>query len=381
MYSHEREFQVFVKPAGARCNLACQYCYYLEKERPDQPGGGGRMSDEMLERFIRQHIEAWTEPVIGFSWHGGEPSLAGLDFFRKAVAYQKKYKPQNKEIVNGIQTNATLLDEEWGSFMKEEGFVTGVSLDGPEEYHNLYRHTKNKKGTFHQVIKGVEMLRKHQVPVEILCVVHRGNVFQPLEVYRFFKELGAEFITFLPLAEHRAELPGRVSEESFPARAFGEFLTAVFEEWKENDIGQLKVQIFEEALRIAFGQDHTLCIFKKTCGGVPVVEKNGDFYTCDHYVNPEHLLGNLENRSLVSLLNDPRQTAFGKAKWTTLPAYCRECEVLDMCHGECPKNRFISSPEGEPGLNYLCEGYRRFFNHIRPFAEAVAEVWRTGRNR
>ncbi len=365
------EFQVFVKPVGARCNLHCRYCYYLDHE--NLPGTKDRvMSESMLENYTRQLLEASVGRVAFFAWHGGEPTLAGLDFYRKAVELQRKYRLPGQEVVNGIQTNATLLDEDWCRFFSRENFLVGVSLDGPEKLHNQNRRNRSGKPVFKEVLKGLECLKKHGVIFEILCVVHRGNVGNPLEVYRYFRSLGARFISFLPLVED----PGKgAMEESVPARAFGEFLVEVFEEWKSRDIGRVQVQIFEEALRTAFGQDHTLCIFKKSCGGVPVVEMNGDFYSCDHFVDPTHPLGNIGKESLSGLLAHPQQLAFGRDKWESLPRYCLDCEVLDMCHGECPKNRFLASPQGEPGLNYLCEGYRHFFNHIRPFARAVARAW------
>jgi uncharacterized protein len=227
-------------------------------------------------------------------------------------------------------------------------------------------------------MRGVEILRRHRVPHEVLCVVSNNNVHAPLEVYRFLRDLGIEFVTFLPLVERKSRNSSEVTARSAGAAAFGRFLAEIFDEWIANDIGKIKVQIFEEALRTAFGQEHTLCIFKPVCGAVPAVEMNGDFYSCDHFVDGEHLIGNIMNRSLESLLDDPRQKAFGEAKKTTLPRYCLDCEVLDMCNGECLRNRFISAPDGEPGLNYLCDGYRYFFNHCRPFINEVARLWRKG---
>jgi len=373
-----REFQVFVKPVGARCNLACSYCYYLDKQDIVSSSHQGVMSDDILERYVRQHIEASTEPEIFFSWHGGEPTLAGPDFFMKSVEYQKKYKPSGSTIMNGIQTNATLITEEWGRFLSRERFYVGISLDGPEEFHNLNRTRSDGKGTFADVMRGLDIIRKHNVPHEFLCVVSNDNVHAPLELYRFFRGLGVTYITFLPMVEKAGGSNGKASARSVRPLDFGKFLSVIFDEWIENDIGSLKVQLFEEALRTAFSQYHTLCIFKPVCGGVPVVEMNGDFYSCDHYVTPEHMIGNINDTPLAALLDHPRQKAFGQAKRDTLPRYCLECEVLDMCNGECPKNRFIVAPTGEPGLNYLCEGYRYFFNHCRPFVNEVARMWRSG---
>jgi len=325
--------------------------------------------------YIRQHLEAATNPEIFFSWHGGEPLIAGIDFFRKAVAIQRRYMPAGSTVINGIQTNATLITEEWADFFRENGFYVGISLDGPEEYHNLNRRSPDGKGSFADVMRGLEIIRKHRVPHELLCVISNDNVHAPLEVYRFLKDMGASFITFLPLVVREDGGVGEVSIKSVRPRDYGQFLMMVFDEWMERDIGRVKVQIFEEALRTAFSQEHTLCIFKPVCGAVPVVEMNGDFYSCDHYVMPEHLIGNIMQTSVTSLLDHPRQKAFGEAKRATLPRYCLDCEVLDMCNGECPKNRFITTPDGEPGLNYLCEGYRQFFNHCRPFIEEVARLW------
>ncbi|MBE0679086.1 MAG: anaerobic sulfatase maturase [Bacteroidales bacterium] len=378
MSSVFREFQVFVKPVGARCNLACSYCYYLENQDIVSSSPGGVMSDDILERYVRQHIEASTEPEIFFSWHGGEPTMAGQDFYMKAVEYQKRFKPEGSTVVNGIQTNATLITEEWGRFLSREGFYVGISLDGPEKYHSLNRTRRDGKGTFADVMRGLDVIRKHNVPHEFLCVVSSDNVHAPLELYRFFRGLGAAYITFLPMVGKAGGSNGKASSRSVSPLDFGKFLSAIFDEWIENDIGSLKVQLFEEALRTAFSQDHTLCIFKPVCGGVPVVEMNGDFYSCDHYVTPGNMIGNINDSPLAALLDHPRQKAFGQAKKDTLPRYCLGCEVLDMCNGECPKNRFITAPTGEPGLNYLCEGYRHFFNHCRPFVNEVARMWRSG---
>ncbi len=372
-----QEFQVFVKPAGARCNLDCQYCYYLEKQALYPSKKAVLMPEDILESYIIRHLEAVTEGDIWFSWHGGEPMLAGIEFFRKAVEIQKKYQPSGINIINGIQTNGILLNEKWCDFLAKEGFVVGISMDGPPKMHDRFRLSKDQNGTHSLVLKGYRMLQRYHISTEVLCVVNSVNVNYPLEIYRYFRELDAHLLTFLPLVER---LPGSVSvvsERSVPAISFGVFLNSIFDEWIEKDIGNMKIQIFEEAVRTAFGQDHTLCIFKKTCGGVPVIEHNGDFYSCDHYVDPANRVGNIDRNTLVQLLAHPDQVAFGQAKEETLPGYCRECEVLDMCNGECPKNRIISTPSGEVGLNYLCEGYKLFFNHCRPFVDAVAVQWKS----
>jgi uncharacterized protein len=334
------------------------------------------MPDNILEEYIVQHIQASTEPVISFSWHGGEPTMAGLDYFKKIVELQHKFQPSGKRIVNGIQTNGTLLDDEWCRFFAEENFAVGISIDGPREFHDRYRLTRDGKSTFERTMNGYKLLQRHGVLCEILCVVNVQNVQYPMEVYKFFRQLNAKYITFLPLVVIQPGYNDRISEHTVPSEAFGTFLCIIFDEWLARDIGKVKVQIFEEATRTAFGQEHTICIFKKICGGVPVVEHNGDFYSCDHFVDEEHHLGNIQEIPLVELLDGGEQKAFGQAKLDTLPRYCRECEVRDMCNGECPKNRFIKTPGGEEGLNYLCAGYKKFFLHCRPFVDEVAALWR-----
>ncbi len=334
------------------------------------------MTDDILERYIVQHIQASMENIMNFSWHGGEPLLAGIDFYRKVLKLQSAHKPAGKTIMNGIQTNGTLIDEKWCRFLAEEGFIVGISIDGPGNLHNKYRRTRVDGTTFQKVICGYELLKRHDIIPEILCVVNDENVKYPLIVYKFFKNLGAKYITFLPLVEPDPGSSTGVSEKSVPSDEFGYFLSSIFDEWVEKDIGEIKVQIFEEAARSAFDQDHTLCIFKVNCGGVPVVEQNGDFYSCDHYVNSDHLLGNIRDHSLTYFLDSERQQIFGRAKSATLPKYCINCEVRSMCNGECPKNRFITSPDGETGLNYLCKGYKYFFNHCRSFIKAIATEWK-----
>ncbi|MBN1145178.1 MAG: anaerobic sulfatase maturase [Bacteroidales bacterium] len=365
------DFQIFVKPVGALCNLHCSYCYYIEKQEMKGLREQRRMPDDVLEMYIRQHIDATREQLAFFSWHGGEPLLAGIDFYRKALALQQKYAPTGKTIINGIQTNGTLINEQWCSFLAEADFEVGISLDGPEHLHNTFRLTQDGGETFKRVLRGFDLLVMHGIDPEMLCVVNAVNVKYPLEVYRFFRHLGVPYITFIPLVEP-ANTDTKVSDRSVNPEDFGRFLCAIFDEWLEKDIGRVKVQIFEEALRTAFKQEHTLCIFKPECGRVPVIEQNGDFYSCDHFVNPQFRLGNIGDTTLEHLLESDAQKTFGRAKSVTLPQYCRNCEVLDMCHGECPKNRFIAAPNGEPGLNYLCAGYKMFFKHCRPFVDAVA---------
>ncbi len=372
-----REFQIFAKPVGSACNLNCRYCYYLGKKDLYPETGRHFMSDYVLEKYIEQHISATTENIINFSWHGGEPLLAGIGFYKKVLQIQSQYKPAGKIILNGIQTNGTLLDDKWCAFFAAENFIIGISIDGPEELHDINRITKAGDSTWPSVTRGIRLLSKYGIIPEILCVVNSVNVKKPLVIYNFFKQLGARFITFLPLVEKEfGSVPG-VTRNSVPADEFGYFLSAIFDSWVENDIGAIKIQIFEEAARTAFHQPHTLCIFKENCGGVPVVEHNGDFYSCDHYVNPDNMLGNILDRPLSYLLDCKRQITFGLQKSVALPEYCKACDVLSMCNGECPKNRFLVTSEGESGLNYLCNGYKYFFNHCKPFVEAIAEAHHT----
>jgi uncharacterized protein len=369
------EFQLFVKPVGAECNLHCRYCYYLEKSNLN--GESGLMDDEVLERYISSHLEACADEMVNFSWHGGEPLLAGIEFFRKAITLQKKYMPAGVRVNNGIQTNGTLLNDEWCRFIAEENFFVGISIDGPQELHNKFRLNREGYPSFSRAVNGYKLLKKNNIIPEVLCVINSENVNHPIKVYDFFRKLGARYITFLPLVEQSPGQPYGVSDATVPSLAFGIFLSRIFDKWIQDGIGEIKIQIFEEAARTAFNQDHTLCIFKKACGGVPVIERNGDFYSCDHYVDKDHLIGNIREKSINDMLNTRKQLIFGQQKLNTLPGYCINCMVRDMCNGECPKNRFILSPDGEPGLNYLCDGYRYFFNHCRPFVEAISQVYKS----
>ncbi|KAF0235646.1 MAG: hypothetical protein FD181_3357 [Prolixibacteraceae bacterium] len=371
MNTISREFHIFAKPVSAACNLNCSYCYYSGENNKIGLAINPRMEYDLLEKYIVQHIEATTDDLIFFSWHGGEPTLAGVDFYRKAVELQKKHLPKGKKLLNGIQTNGTLINEEWCRFLKKESFLVGISMDGPEEFHKRFRIKNNGFGTYNEVLRGYRLLQRHEITTEILCVVNASNAEYPLEVYRFFKSLNAGFITFLPLVEQKSGFKPEVTENTVSPETFGKFLINIFDDWVENDIGKVTIQIFEEALRAAIDNEHTLCIFKVNCGGVPVIEGNGDFYSCDHFVKPEHLLGSIKYRPVSDFLDSDEQKAFGRAKSITLPKYCKNCHVLSMCNGECPKNRFIETPDGEQGLNYLCAGYKMFFKHCLPFIEAV----------
>lgn len=370
-------FQIFAKPMGPVCNLDCLYCYYLKNRQLYPVAESFRMSEPILERYIVQHIAASCDPEICFSWHGGEPTLLGLDYFRTIVALQRRHQPLGRTIANGIQTNGTLLDEDWCRFLGAEGFAVGISLDGPQDMHDLHRRTRDHGPTHEQVMRGYRLLQQHQVPCEVLCVVNAHNCRYPTEVYGFFKQIEARCVTFLPLVEAQPDAQAAVSDRTVPSHAWGDFLCAIFDQWQAQDIGRIKVQIFEEAARPAFGQGHTLCVFRETCGGVPVIEHNGDFFSCDHFVDPGHRLGNIQDTPLKELIESPRQRAFGQAKLDSLPQYCRACEVRPMCNGGCPKNRFIQTPDSEVGLEYLCGGYKRFFTHCRPFVEEVGALWRS----
>jgi len=294
------------------------------------------------------------------------------------VALQKQHLPENKKIINGIQTNGTTIDEEWCEFLAKENFYIGLSLDGPKELHDHYRVTKGQKPTHKQVVQAFQMLRRAKVHVDLLCVVHDVNVKYPTQVYRYLKNIGGQYLQFLPLVEKTGDPGNPVHQRSVPAAAYGNFLNTIFDEWVRHDIGNIFIQLFDESVRPFLGMEHALCIFRETCGDVPVVEHNGDFYSCDHYVLPEYKIGNIHDRPLAEMVDDPKQREFGQAKWTSLPKYCRQCEVLSMCNGGCPKDRIINTPDGEPGLNYLCAGLKSFFTHSKPYFKKFAELVEAG---
>jgi uncharacterized protein len=371
-------FQVFAKPGGALCNLDCRYCYYLDKEFLYPDTGPARMDEVLLEAYILQHIQAAGGGEVRFSWHGGEPTLLGVDYFRAIVALQKKHAPPGARVFNALVTNGTLLDERWCRFLADEGFAVGLSLDGPADLHDAYRLSKGDKPTHLLVMRGFELLRRHRIPCDILCVVNDRNVRHARRVHRFFKQIGATYVGFLPVVERRDDLPLGVSRETVPARAFGSFLITIFDEWVRHDIGRIMVQIFDEAARPLRGLDHSLCVYRERCGDVPVLEHDGSVYSCDHFVDPAHLLGNIRETPLARLLGSPAQRRFGQDKWDRLPRYCMECPVQAMCNGGCPKDRFLPTPGGEEGLNYLCQGLRAFFTHARPTLEKLVPLWKTG---
>ncbi len=372
-----------LKPRGAICNLDCAYCYYLSKERL-YPGSRFRMASELLETYTRQYIEAQRVPEVTFVWQGGEPTLMGLDFFRLVVEFQQEYRRPGVRIHNALQTNGITLDDEWCRFFRKHNFLVGISLDGPCDLHDAYRVDKGGKPTFDHVMAGVALLKQHGVDFNILATVHAANADHPLEVYRFLRdEVGASFIQFIPIVERDNETGfqegDKVAERSVAGWQYGDFLIAIFDEWVRRDVGRVFVQIFDVALTAWLGQRPGLCIFEETCGTALVMEHNGDLYSCDHFVEPRYKLGNIQEISLVEMVGSEQQRQFGLAKRDTLPRYCRECQVRFICNGGCPKNRILRAPDGEPGLNYLCEGYKAFFTHIdRPMQIMAAEL-QTGR--
>ncbi len=374
MAKASREFQVMVKPTGAACNLDCTYCYYLKKKDLYPKNQSYRMPDDLLESYITQHIEACPTRLIMFSWHGGEPTLLGIDYFRRIIELQKKHQPKGRKIINGMQTNGTLLSDEWCRFLRAEGFLIGLSMDGPKELHDHHRVTKKEDSTHKKVMEGYRLLNKHRVPHDILCVVNRRNARQPGTVYRYFKDLGVKSLQFLPLVMRQGETG--VTPDSVPAEAYGSFLSTVFDEWVRGDIGRLIIQNFDEAERPHLGVDHALCIHRETCGDVVVVEHNGDFYACDHFVDPAHRVGNIRETPLSALMEDPALEDFGRDKWDAMPQYCLDCEVLKSCNGGCQKDRFTLTPDGAPGLNYLCAGYKLFFTHSAPYLKRMAALRR-----
>jgi uncharacterized protein len=388
-----RPFHLLTKPVGPICNLDCKYCFYLEKEKLYPGEKSWRMSDEVLAEYVRQYIRSQPAQEVYFAWQGGEPTLLGVDFFRKAVALQTKFSC-GKTISNAIQTNGTLLDDQWCEFLAANQFLVGLSIDGPAELHDKYRVDKQQQPTFEAVLRGLECLQKHKVEFNTLTVVNRENSQQPLQVYRFLKSIGSRFLQFIPLVERAAPLkmktagydfaspplPGEknnvstVTPWSVQAEQYGNFLCAIFDEWVRRDVGKTFVQLFDVALGNWMGLGSSLCVFAEKCGAALAIEYNGDLYSCDHYVYPRHKLGNVLNDSLGAMVNSPQQIKFGNDKSDSLPKFCRNCEVRFACNGECPKHRFIQSPQGESGLNYLCAAYKKFFNHIDPHMKIMAQL-------
>ncbi len=379
-------FHILTKPIGPICNLDCKYCFYLEKEALYPDVSKWAMPDDVLETYVRQYIEAQSADTVHFAWQGGEPTLLGVEFFRKVVQLQSKYA-DGKTIENALQTNGTLLDAAWGEFLSERRWLIGVSIDGPREVHDAYRVDKGGKPTFDRVMRGMEVLQTYRVEFNTLTTVHCANSKRPLDVYRFLRENGSGYMQFIPIVERIAQgttqnglalvSPNFVNEAavapwSVKPEEYGRFLCSIFDEWVQRDVGRVFVQIFDVSLEIWMKMEPSLCVFRKTCGAALAMEHSGDVYSCDHFVYPENKLGNIMETGLSALADSQQQRKFGADKNDTLPKYCRECEVRFACNGECPKHRFLSTPDGEPGLNYLCAGYKMFFKHIDPHMRFMA---------
>jgi uncharacterized protein len=408
-------FHVLAKPTGAVCNLDCAYCFFLSKEML-YPGSRFRMADEMLETYIRQLIEGHQAPAVMVAWQGGEPTLMGLDFFERSVAYAEKHRRPGMSIEFSIQTNGTLLDDAWAAFFKAHAFLVGISIDGPRAMHDAYRVDRRGRPTFDRVMSGLEILRTHGVDYNTLTTLHRANADHPAEVYRFLRdECGSRFHQYIPILERVAEgetaraatlrppaqtAPGAVSvtpgtswrdralyvqsggdvtDRSVTSEQYGRFLIGVFEEWVRRDVGTVFVQMFDVALANWHGEPPGLCVHSATCGTAPALEHNGDLYACDHFVEPGFRLGNIAETPMIELVASAPQREFGQTKLDALPRYCRECDVRFACHGGCPKDRFIATPDGEPGLNYLCAGYKLFFHHVDQPMRFMSEALRRGR--
>jgi uncharacterized protein len=395
-------FHLLAKPTGAVCNLDCTYCFFLSKEAL-YPGSRFRMADDMLETYIRQLIESQPHAAeVSVAWQGGEPTLMGLEFFRRAVVLAEQYKRPGQRLVHTMQTNGTKIDDDWAAFFKAHDFLIGLSVDGPRDIHDTYRVNKGGAGSFDQVMRGHAALVRHGVEFNILCTVHAANQERPLDVYHFFRDdLGARFIQFIPIIErstaaflplaelgwserHGGQRPlyvqagELVTERSVVPDLYGRFLCAIFDEWVRRDVGTVFVQMFDVTLGAHVGQ-YSLCVHSPTCGNALALEHNGDLYSCDHFVEPDYKLGNINEQHMIELVASERQRRFGWDKMATLPAYCQSCEVRYACHGGCPKDRFTTTPDGEPGLNYLCPAYKRFFSHVEEPMQVMAGLVRSGR--
>ncbi len=395
-------FHVMTKPAGPLCNLDCSYCFYLEKVKLFPANHQFKMSDTKLEAYIKGYIEAQPGPEVSFAWQGGEPTLAGLPFFRKVVELQKRYGA-GRRIENAFQTNGTTLNDEWCEFLKANDFLVGISIDGPEDLHDAYRVDRKGAPTYRKVVRGIELCKKHGVDFNTLTVVHRKNVEKPLEVYRFLREIGSQFIQFIPLVERRADSDSdklglglahppdlgqagnfdyqpEVTEWSVPPKALGEFYCKIFDRWVSRDVGKAYVQLFDVTLGKWVGAPGGICMFAETCGRAMALEHNGDLYACDHYVYPKYRLGNIMDESIETMADSSQMREFGEAKRSTLTKQCRECPVKFCCNGDCPKHRFARADDGEYGISYLCAGLKRFFEHSAPAMRTMAELYRAGRS-
>ena len=379
-----RPLYVMTKPAGAHCNLACDYCYYLEKQKLYQNGDKHVMSDQLTEVFIREYIQSQFGNEVNFTWHGGEPMIRPLSYYKKVVRWQRRYA-EGKAILNCLQTNGTLLTPEWCRFLHDEGWLVGISIDGPQDMHDAYRMKRNGGPTWEKVMQGIEMLDRYEVEWNAMAVVNDITAARPLDFYRFFRdEIECRYLQFTPVVERiRRHEDGRhlahvmdgdeyaVAPFSVTPEAWGSFLCTMFDEWYNNDVGEMFVQTFEATLAYWAGMTPGVCSLSDWCGHAAVMEHNGDIYCCDHFVFPEYYLGNIRNRGILDMLNSERQMAFADMKTKGLPTQCRQCRWQFACHGECPRNRFAKTKDGEPGLNYLCEGYRRYFEHVAPFMEEL----------
>ena len=370
---------VMLKPVGSACNLNCEYCYYLEKEHLYPSADKQMMSDALLEKFTEEYINSQTQNEIMFTWHGGEALLRPISFYKKALEYQKKYG-RGRHIENVLQTNGTMLNDAWCEFFKENNFLIGVSIDGPQEFHDEYRRNKGGLPTFVKVMKGIQLLKKHGVEYNAMAVVNDYNADYPQEFYQFFKQLDCRYIQFAPIVERISEQANglkltaphqeaAVADFSVSPRQWGNFLIGLFDEWIKEDVGKFYIQLFDSTLANWVGEQPGVCTMARHCGHAGVMEHNGDVYSCDHYVFPEYKLGNIHTDTLAGMMYSEKQLKFGTDKYDTLPRQCRECEFLFACHGECPKNRFAKTKDGEPGLNYLCAGWKMFFNHVAPYMD------------
>ena len=382
---NSNSFHIMAKPTGPICNLDCTYCFYLEKEKLYPNNQDWKMSIPILESYTKQYINSQQATDITFSWQGGEPTLLGVDYLKMSVQLQKKYS-DGKKIYNTFQTNGVLLDDEWGSFFADNNFLIGLSIDGPREVHDKYRFYKGGQSSFDNVVNSINLLKKYNVEFNILTCVHKFNSYKPLEVYNFLKEMGSGYMQFIPVVERvsssnsendlnlaspNCKKKAKVTDWSVEALQYGIFLSTIFDEWVQKDVGKFFVQIFDISLEAWLGQNQSLCVFRPTCGNALALEHNGDLYSCDHYVYAENKLGNILDNLLKSMADSDKQIKFGLDKKMNLPEYCKKCDYLFTCNGECPKNRFISTPDGEEGLNYLCAGYKHFFNHVDIYMKSV----------
>jgi uncharacterized protein len=370
-------FTVMAKPVGPRCNLACSYCYYLETEGMYGGELPPKMSDGLLETYIRKYIEASPGPVVSFIWHGGEPTLAGLDFYRKAVELQRRYLPPGWSVWNNLQTNGILLDDAWCSFLAEAHFDVGLSIDGTRSIHDTYRKDHGGRGTYERVAKAARRLKAHGIRPDLLCTVTSTSAEDPVGIYRALRDLDTGWMQFIPIVRRDAD--GRVTPDSITPEGYGDFLCAVFDDWLRNDIGRLEIQQVAEMALVWSGGSANLCWMAPTCGRVLIVEQDGAVYSCDHFVSPEHRIGDIVTSSLAQLVDSPIQRAFGDAKRDRLPRQCRACAWLEVCNGGCPKDRFVVAQDGEMGLNYLCDGLKKFFAHAEEPLRRVVELRRQGR--